>query len=116
MFVCASIYALFTASVFEIGVITLIILLFAISSDFLIVVVPLTSSAVVGDAVFMPISPVLLPNNPPNVAPGIPDGGIASVHVIRVLDQMIIRIILWYFIFIASSTKQARECMYIGLI
>lgn len=93
MLVCASKYALFTASALDAGAITLIILLPVILRDFLIVVVPLISSAVIGLIVCMPILPVLPPNNAPAVVPSAPEGGPANVHAARMLDQIIIKII-----------------------
>ena len=85
--ICASTYALFAASRVAVGVATFIILLFAISSDLRMVVVPFTSSVVSGTDVFMPILPELLLKSAPDVAPGVPDGGLASVHAASSPDQ-----------------------------
>jgi hypothetical protein len=81
--IMASTYALLTASVLDVGVATFIILLFVISRDFLIVVVPFISSSVAGDNVRIPILPTLSPKSAPNVIPGVPDGGPANVHAAK---------------------------------
>ncbi len=84
--ICASTYALFAASRLEVGVATFNILLFAMSSDLRMVVVPFTSSAVAGEDVLMPTLPLLSLKSAPNVVPGVPDGGEANVHAANAID------------------------------
>ncbi len=80
-----STYALFAASALEVGVATFNILLFAMSSDLRMVVVPFTSSAVAGVVVAIPI---LLELSVEIIA----FGGLAITATPKITDHVPIRI------------------------
>ncbi len=115
--ITVSTYVLFTASRPEVGVATLSILLFAISSDLRIVVVPFTSRRVAGDAVRMPTLPVASVKRLRTDVPIVPDGGEANVQPASAVAHTTMITESCFFISVRTAPNRRRiTCVLFGRI